>query len=163
MHDRVTVTLRINGGRQTVEVCPNLTLLDFLREHLHLTGTKAGCDQGACGACTVLIDGEPVTSCLTFLFNVDGMAVETIEGLQRSAGGMHQMQTLFEEHFVPQCGYCTAGMLMTAVSLYALNPEPDEKLLRNWMSAALCRCSGYQSLRRALTEWSPVRGVPSNE
>src|SRR5690349_24774524 len=140
--EAVSATLTINGTRHAFMLDPRTTLLDLLREHLDLTGTKKGCDQGQCGACTVLVDGRRINSCLTFAVMFDGRQVTTIEGLARD-GALHPLQQAFIEHDAFQCGYCTPGQLCSAVGLMAERraKTPDE--IRELMSGNICRCGAY--------------------
>jgi len=138
----VDLTLRVNGSAQRLRLDSRVTLLDALRDRLDLTGTKKGCDQGACGACTVLVDGKRVLSCLTLAAQCDGREVTTIEGLSRE-GGLHRVQEAFIRHDGFQCGYCTPGQIMSAVALLKANPKPTVDEARLAMSGNLCRCGAY--------------------
>lgn len=149
MTETITIRVTVNGVRRTVDVAPHLLLVDLLREHFHLRGTKVACDQGVCGACTVLANGKPMTSCLTFAFAVDGQELTTIEGVG-AAGSRDRVQQAFYDCGVPQCGFCTPGMVMLTEALFAHTPEPDPGEIDRWLSANVCRCSGYQVFRRAL-------------
>jgi carbon-monoxide dehydrogenase small subunit len=149
MSRSVLLTVTVNGARHCREVPTNLTLLDFLREWLVLSGTKVACDQGTCGACTVLGDDMPVTSCLVFAFTADGKAVRTIEGMAAEDGSLDPIQQAFLDAGFPQCGFCTPGMVMLAEALRKFDPAPSPETIDRWMSANICRCSGYQVLRRA--------------
>jgi carbon-monoxide dehydrogenase small subunit len=124
-----------------MEVRPGETLLHVLRERLRLTGTKEGCGKGECGACTVLLDGKPVNSCLVLAFEVDGREVVTIEGLGR--GELHPLQRAFVEHGAVQCGFCTPGLILAAKALLDEDPDPDEAAIRRGIAGNLCRCTGY--------------------
>jgi carbon-monoxide dehydrogenase small subunit len=123
-----------------------LSLADFLREHLHLTGTHLGCEQGVCGACTISLNGRSARSCLTLAVQADGAEVVTIEGLRAADGRRHPMQQAFLENFALQCGFCTPGMLITAIELLQDNPNPTEQDVREALSGNICRCSGYQAI-----------------
>ncbi|HYW93454.1 MAG TPA: 4-hydroxybenzoyl-CoA reductase subunit gamma [Gammaproteobacteria bacterium] len=135
---RVTV----NGRVREDAVAENAVLATYLREELGLTGTKRGCDGGECGACTVLVDGEPVLSCITLAHSVAGRAVETIESMARG-GRLHRLQKAFHERLGAQCGYCTPGMIMAAEALLRRIPDPDERQIREALAGNLCRCTGY--------------------
>ena len=138
----------LNGAPVDVVVTPTETLLDVLRERLGVTGPKRGCDDGDCGACTVLLDGEPVRSCLTLALTVNGRQVLTVEGL--SNGDLHPLQTAFHEHGAFQCGFCTPGMLMSAKALLDHNPNPSRTEIREYMSGNLCRCGSYEEIVEAI-------------
>jgi aerobic-type carbon monoxide dehydrogenase small subunit (CoxS/CutS family) len=151
MSTTVPLTVTVNGTLQRHDVPANLTLSDFLREWLGLSGTKVACDQGACGACTVLVDDAPVTSCLTFAFAAAGKSVRTIESIAGDDGSLNPVQKAFHEAGVPQCGFCTPGMVMLAEALMRVEPTPSSETIDGWMSANICRCSGYQVFRRAFS------------
>jgi aerobic-type carbon monoxide dehydrogenase small subunit (CoxS/CutS family) len=145
----VKVALTVNGERREVEVEPRVTLLNALRNHLDLTGTKKICDRGSCGGCTVLVDGAAVNSCLMLTVDAEGRKVETIEGL--SAGGkLHPLQAAFCEHDALQCGFCTPGMVLAAVSLINENKKLDEAAVRHGLEGNLCRCTGYHNIVQAV-------------
>ncbi len=146
---RVPITLTVNGQPVTAEVEPRTTLADFLREGLGLTGTKLGCEHGICGSCTVLWDGEAVRSCLVLAVQADGASITTIEGLAAD-GALHPVQQAFWEKHALQCGFCTPGMVLTAVAFLAENPDPDDEAIREALSGNLCRCTGYQNIVRAV-------------
>ncbi len=146
---RVPITLTVNGQPVTAEVEPRTTLADFLREGLGLTGTKLGCEHGICGSCTVLWDGEAVRSCLVLAVQADGATITTIEGLATD-GALHPVQQAFWEEHALQCGFCTPGMVLTAVAFLAENPDPDDGAIREALSGNLCRCTGYQNIVRAV-------------
>jgi aerobic carbon-monoxide dehydrogenase small subunit len=139
-----TVELTVNGRSRSAVAPTRKTLADFLREDLGLTGTHLGCEHGVCGACTVRVDGQIVRSCLTLAVQCHGAEVETIEGVSSSAGDLNGMQTAFWEHHGLQCGFCTPGMVITAMDLIERNPEPTESEIREAMGGNLCRCTGYQ-------------------
>ncbi len=143
------ISLTVNGIRHEVAVEPRRTLLELLREDLDLTGTKKGCGIGDCGACTVLVEGVATLSCLTLAIQVDGRAVETIEGLAEN-GKPNRLQQSFVDHGAIQCGFCTPGMLMTASELLRRNPNPGEQEIRRAISGNLCRCTGYQKIVEAI-------------
>jgi carbon-monoxide dehydrogenase small subunit len=143
------ITLTVNGRRHEVEVEPRDLLAYVLRETLGLTGTNIGCDTSSCGACTIHINGESVKSCTVLAVQADGQEITTIEGLANGAE-LHPMQTAFTEHHALQCGYCTPGMIMAAVSLLKDNPSPSEDEIRHGLEGNLCRCTGYQNIVKAV-------------
>ena len=145
----VPVTLLVNGTPHTLDIEPRVTLLDALRERLALTGTKKGCDQGTCGACTVLVDGKRVNSCLTLAIMTQGRAITTIEGLAHG-DALHPMQAAFLEHDGFQCGYCTPGQILSAVALLAEQRPTDATGVREWMSGNICRCGAYANIVAAV-------------
>src|SRR6185503_10045180 len=144
------VELRINGVSRTADVEPRKTLLDTLRENFLLNGAHAGCEHGVCGACTVLLDGEPVRSCLIFAVQAAGRQVTTVEGLTPSPDALHPLQEAFWESHALQCGFCTPGFLMTLVPFLEENPDPTEEEIREAISGNLCRCTGYQHIVEAV-------------
>src|ERR1700761_8221650 len=139
------VDLRINGASHSADIEPRKTLLDALRENFLLTGTHVGCEHGVCGACTVLVDGEPVRSCLMFAVQAEGREVRTIEGLA-GPGGMSPLQEALRESHSFQCGFCTPGFVMQITALLEDSPEPSEAAIREALSGNICRCTGYQSI-----------------
>jgi 4-hydroxybenzoyl-CoA reductase gamma subunit len=143
------IELRVNGQVRDVVVEPQMTLLEALRERLGLTGTKRGCDMGQCGACTVLLDGQPVRSCLTLATDAQGQEITTIEGLAQS-GELHPLQRTFHEHGAIQCGFCTPGMILTAAALLDENPSPTVREVKQAISGNLCRCTGYVKIIEAI-------------
>jgi xanthine dehydrogenase YagT iron-sulfur-binding subunit len=147
----LTISLSINGETHTLAVEPRVTLLDALRERLSLTGTKKGCDQGTCGACTVLIDGRRVNSCLTLAVMVDGQAITTIEGLANGEE-LHPVQAAFLKHDGFQCGFCTPGQILSAVALLDEGRPTDDSSIREWMSGNLCRCGAYCNIVDAVRD-----------
>ncbi len=140
-----SVTVTVNGAPSRRSVEPRLLLSDFLRHELELTGTHVGCEHGVCGACTVLLDGEPVRSCLMLAVQADGHAITTVEGLATD-GQLHPVQQAFHEAHGLQCGFCTPGVLITVVAYLRDNPSSDEMAIREALSGNLCRCTGYQAM-----------------
>jgi xanthine dehydrogenase YagT iron-sulfur-binding subunit len=149
----VPVTLNVNGKSQALALDPRTTLLDALREHLDLTGSKKGCDHGQCGACTVLVDGRRVLSCLTLAASVRGL-VTTIEGLAQN-GSLHPMQQAFIDHDAFQCGYCTPGQIMSAVACVREGHVQSDDEIREYMSGNLCRCAAYPNILAAIKDAAP--------
>jgi xanthine dehydrogenase YagT iron-sulfur-binding subunit len=147
--DVLEVTLRINGAEHSLRLDPRTTLLDALREHLGLTGTKKGCDLGQCGACTVLVDGRRINACLTLAVMQQGKDITTIEGLARD-GALHPLQAAFIEHDGFQCGYCTPGQIMSAVGLLAEGRTQSDAEIREFMSGNICRCGAYTKIVAAI-------------
>jgi xanthine dehydrogenase YagT iron-sulfur-binding subunit len=147
----VSVTLRVNGTEHRLAIDPRTTLLDCLREILHLTGTKKGCDHGQCGACTVHVGGRRVNSCLALAAAHDGEEVVTIEGLG-APGRLHPMQAAFLEHDAYQCGYCTSGQIMSAVALLSEPVGPSDDDVREFMSGNICRCGAYPNIVKAIQQ-----------
>ena len=143
------VSLTVNGEEYEVVVTPNQTLLEVLRDDLYLTGTKEGCGEGACGTCTVLLDGKPVRSCLTLAIEVQGRETTTIEGLA-PMGELHPVQKAFVEYGAIQCGFCAPGMILTAKALLDENPNPTEQEARQAISGNVCRCTGYAKIVEAM-------------
>jgi carbon-monoxide dehydrogenase small subunit len=146
MSSSVPIALSVNGAAYQREVEPRLLLSDFLRHELRLTGTHVGCEHGVCGACTVLMDGLPVRSCLVFAVQADGAALETVEGLAPDADTLHPLQEAFRDAHGLQCGFCTPGILMTMIPFLQENPHPDEQAVREALSGNLCRCTGYAKI-----------------
>jgi len=147
----VSLSLTVNGKAVRAEVDPRTLLVDFIRNHLALTGTHVGCDTGQCGACTVLIDGNAVKACTILAAQAEGAKVTTIEGLSTD-GAMHPMQTAFKECHGLQCGFCTPGMVMSAIDLVQRHPNLDEKAIREGLEGNLCRCTGYQNIVKAVAQ-----------
>ena len=147
---RHRISVEINGRVHEGEVPARLTLVDWLREELHLTGTHVGCEHGICGACSVLLDGEPVRSCLMFAVQADGHRVTTVEGLAGEDGKLSALQDSFCETHALQCGYCTPGMLIAAHALLQETPHPTEAEIREAIAGNLCRCTGYQQIVEAI-------------
>ena len=144
-----SITVTVNGSQESVDVPSNMTLLQMLRERLALTGTKNGCEAGECGACTVLLDGEPVNSCLVLAVEADGREVTTVEGLA-DGDRLSALQEAFVEHSAVQCGFCTPGMLVSAQALLTRNPRPTEDEIKEALAGNLCRCTGYLRIIRAV-------------
>jgi carbon-monoxide dehydrogenase small subunit len=144
------ITLKVNGQEYTVAADSSRTLNEVLREDLNLTGTKLGCSDGDCGACTVLLDGQSVSSCLTLAVSVEGKEITTVEGLALSGEELHPIQEAFIEKGAIQCGFCTAGMEMSALNLLSKNSSPTEKEIRTAISGNLCRCTGYYKIVEAI-------------
>ena len=149
------VTITVNGEPRTAEAEPRTLLVHLLREHLNLTGTHVGCDTSNCGACTVWLDGEAVKSCTLLAVQADGREVTTIEGISEN-GDLHPMQQAFHEHHALQCGYCTPGMVMTAIKLLEANPAPTDEEIRHGLEGNLCRCTGYENIVAAVRAASGV-------
>jgi carbon-monoxide dehydrogenase small subunit len=143
------IAITVNGVRREEEVEPRELLVYFLRDRLGLTGTVVGCDTSSCGSCTVHVDGESVKSCTMLAVQADGLAVTTIEGIAEN-GALHPMQQAFHEHHALQCGYCTPGMVMAAISLLAEHPRPTEAEIRHGLEGNLCRCTGYHNIVKAV-------------
>ena len=152
MTQTLQISLDINGRPHVLHVEPRVTLLDALRESLFLTGTKKGCDQGQCGACTVHVDGKRVLSCLTLAAQVEGRQISTIEGLSAENGELHPVQTAFVEHDAFQCGYCTSGQIMSAVACIREGHAGSDDEIREYMSGNLCRCGAYNNIVAAVRE-----------
>jgi aerobic-type carbon monoxide dehydrogenase small subunit (CoxS/CutS family) len=152
MPDRLSVRVTVNGRAFERTVEPRLLLSDFLRHHLRLTGTHVGCEHGVCGACTVLVDGEPARSCLMLAVQADGASITTVEGLLNAdePAQLHPIQEAFWDAHGLQCGFCTSGMLMTTVALLRHNPRPTDTEIRSALSGNLCRCTGYQNIVKAV-------------
>ncbi len=144
------ISVTVNARRYRNEVPPRLTLVDYLREVLGLTGTHTGCEHGVCGACSVIFDGQPIRSCLMFAIQADGHEVETVEGLTGADGGLSPLQDAFWEAHALQCGYCTPGMLMASHALLRSNPDPTEDEIKEAIGGNLCRCTGYQQILEAI-------------
>ena len=149
--DKISLTLIVNGVERQLSVAPWTTLLDALRDHLDLTGTKKGCDHGQCGACTVLLDGRRINSCLTFAVMKDGAKVTTIEGLATN-GALHPLQQAFIDHDAFQCGYCTPGQICSAVGLMAEGKAKSADEIRELMSGNICRCGAYPNIVAAIQQ-----------
>ena len=150
------VTFSVNGKPAIMDVDPRRTLADALREELGLTGTHLGCEHGVCGACTVMLDGHPVRSCLIFAVQVQGSSVLTVEGLAGEDGTLHPLQQCFTQSNALQCGFCTPGMLISALDLLNRNPNPTAAEVRTGMSGNLCRCTGYNAITEAIIAASQI-------
>ena len=153
--DRVHMTLRVNGEDLPVSFAPYKTLLEVLREDLNLTGTKHGCELGECGACAVLVDGEPLLSCLELAVDCEGREIQTVEGLAKGTE-LHPLQAAFADIGGSQCGYCTSGMLMTAKALLDKDPAPSRDKVKEAIAGNLCRCTGYQQIWESIEEAARV-------
>ncbi len=155
-----TITLTVNGKERTVVTDPQRSLLDVLREELHLTGAKYGCGEGRCGACTVLMDGRRTLSCVTPVAKADKKTITTIEGLADDCC-LHPVQQAFLDEGAIQCGYCTPGMILNAVALLEKNPRPTDEQITEWMNGNICRCNGYtkilKAIRRAAAQIAEVK------
>jgi carbon-monoxide dehydrogenase small subunit len=146
--EKIQIRFRLNGRERVITAATSAVLADILREDVGLTGTKIGCDQGVCGACTVLVDNIPTASCTEFAFMVEGRSVTTIEGLG-PPDALHPIQKTFIDAAAMQCGYCTPGMILLLHALLQQNPDPDEATLRRWLASSVCRCTGYQVIIEA--------------
>ncbi len=162
MTKRVPVTLKINGEERSFEAEPRKLLVDAIREDVRLTGTHVGCEHGVCGACTVLLDGESVRSCLLFAVQAQGHQIETIEGLATTVSEMHPLQQSFWEHHGLQCGFCTPGIIMVAKEFLEHNPSPTDEEIREAIAGNICRCTGYvfivEAIRAASKAMAASRG-----
>ena len=143
------VTVTVNGEAAAVDVEPRLSLADYLRDNLQLTGTHLGCEHGVCGACTVIVDGRAVRSCLMLAVQADGQSIVTVEGLSQDAA-LTPLQAAFRKHHALQCGFCTPGMVMSAVDLVKENPDPSDNEIREWLEGNLCRCTGYHNIVKSI-------------
>jgi carbon-monoxide dehydrogenase small subunit len=152
----IEVQLRVNGRAHTKQVPPRLLLSDFLRHHLGLTGTHVGCEHGVCGACTVLLDGEAVRSCLLLAVQADASEVTTVEGLAEPDGRLHPVQQAFHDMHALQCGFCTPGFLLSVVAFLRDVPAPSDDEIRHGLAGNLCRCTGYQNIVRAVRRASEL-------
>jgi aerobic carbon-monoxide dehydrogenase small subunit len=146
----IRLSMTVNGKPVKAEVAPRTLLVDLLRDQLRLTGTHIGCDTAQCGACTIHIDGRAVKSCNVLAVQADSASITTIEGLADSDANMHPMQKAFREYHGLQCGYCTPGMVMSAIDLVRRTPNPDEKQIRDGLEGNLCRCTGYHNIVKAV-------------
>jgi carbon-monoxide dehydrogenase small subunit len=146
-----SVSMKVNGKGVTADVAPTTLLVDFIREHLRLTGTHVGCDTSQCGACVVHVDGKSVKSCSMLAVEADGVDVTTIEGLADGTA-MHPMQKAFHENHGLQCGFCTSGMVMSAVDLLQHKADPSEHEIREWLEGNICRCTGYHNIVKSVQQ-----------
>lgn len=151
------ISVKVNGATREADVEPRLLLADFIRENLDLTGTHVGCEHGICGACTVIMDGDSVRSCLTFAVQADGAEIETVESLGE-IDALSPLQEAFREHHALQCGFCTPGMLMTATDLLRKYPLATDDEIRDGISGNICRCTGYEHIVRAIRTAAGKRG-----
>lgn len=156
MSKKVDITLTVNGETVTESVAPRMLAADFIREQLGLTGTHVGCEHGVCGACTVRVDGATRRSCLTFAVQLDGTAVETVEGLG-TMSAMHDIQRAFQRHHALQCGFCTPGFLMTVQEMLETQPLETDAEIRDALSGNICRCTGYEHIVRAVRDLADAR------
>ncbi len=146
----ITVSMSVNGNKVSKEVEGRTLLVQYLRDHLRLTGTHVGCDTSQCGACVVHVDGKSVKACTMLASMAEGAEVTTIEGLAAADGTLHAMQEAFRQHHALQCGFCTPGMVMSAVDLVNTNPNPTEHEVREWLEGNICRCTGYHNIVKAI-------------
>jgi len=152
--------MTVNGKAVSGEVETRTLLVEFLRENLRLTGTHVGCDTSQCGACVVLVNGDSMKSCTLLAVQAEGAKVTTIEGLAAADGTLHPMQEAFREHHALQCGFCTPGMVMSAVDLLQKNPRPTEPQIREWLEGNLCRCTGYHNIVKAIAACAANMNAP---
>jgi len=152
-----SVTMTVNGKTTTADIAPNTLLVEFIRNHLRLTGTHVGCDTSQCGACTVHVNGDSMKSCTMLAVQADGADVTTIEGLAAN-GELHPMQAAFKENHGLQCGFCTPGMIMSAVDLVNRNPNPSEETIRSELEGNICRCTGYHNIVKSVKAASENMG-----
>lgn len=150
------VSMTVNGKTVSGDVEARTLLVQFLRENLRMTGTRVGCDTAQCGACCVLIDGDSVKSCSVLALQAEGAEITTIEGL--ADGELHPMQDAFREHHALQCGFCTSGMVISAIDLVTRNPDPSEDQIREWLEGNLCRCTGYHNIVKAIQAAAQAMG-----
>ncbi len=155
----VKLSLNVNGKAVEAEIDPRTLLVQFIREQLHLTGTHVGCDTGQCGACTVHLEGRAVKSCNLLALQAQGAEVVTIEGITPANGELHPMQAAFKESHALQCGFCTPGMVMSAIDLLNRDPHPSEEAVRRGLDGNLCRCTGYQNIVKAVLACAAGEGA----
>lgn len=158
MTDAIATDVTVNGRPVVLAGSTATTLADALRAQLYLTGVKISCDQGVCGACTVLVDGAPTAACMTFLFTLGGCSIETIESLS-TGGRPHPVQQAFIDESAFQCGFCTPGMVMLVKALFEAHPDPDDATVRRWLSSNVCRCTGYAVIFRAVDRLRRTRSA----
>jgi 2-furoyl-CoA dehydrogenase 2Fe-2S iron sulfur subunit len=158
---KVRVAFNLNGRPVAGEAEPRMQLADFLRHVLHAYGTHVGCEHGICGACTVLLDGRAVRSCLLYAVQVDGCSIETVEGLNRGKEGLNDLQEAFRRHHALQCGFCTPGILMSATQFLAEHPDPTEHDVREMLTGHICRCTGYRGIIDAILDAARRRSAKS--
>jgi len=161
MSEPVDIRLTVNGQPREGRCEPRKLLVDFIREDLGLTGTHAGCEHGICGACTIFYNGEAARSCIMFAVQADGAELVTVEGLAESSSKLHPLQRAFHEHHALQCGFCTPGMLITALDYLKINPSPTEDEIRDAISAVLCRCTGYINIVKAIKAGAEAMRAPN--
>ena len=149
-HARHDIAVVVNGAERRASVIPRMLLADVLREDFGLTGTHLGCEHGACGACTVLVDGEPTRACLVFAVQADGCRVDTVEGLAGDGPGLHPLQDAFRIRHALQCGFCTPGMIVAAADLLARDTDPTDQEIRHAIEGNICRCTGYQNIVKSI-------------
>lgn len=154
----VDISLKVNGETVSAAVEPRTLLVDFLRRHLQLTGTHVGCDTSQCGACVVHFNGRSAKSCTVLAVQADGADITTVEGLANNSE-LHPMQEAFREHHGLQCGFCTPGMLMSALDLVSRDPDPDEAAVRHWLEGNICRCTGYQNIVASIQAGAKAMGA----
>lgn len=158
----VSISISVNGKAQELDIDTRLSLVELLRERLRLTGAHVGCRTGNCGACTVILDGDTVKSCCILAADVDGSEITTVEGIVGASGELHPIQAAFVEHQGLQCGFCTAGMLLSSMALLERNPSPTEDEIRHGISGNLCRCTGYQNIVKSIQAAASARtGAPA--
>lgn len=150
--DKINITLKVNGTKVSKAVEPRLMLADFLRDYLNLTGTHLGCEHGVCGACSVLLNGKAVRSCLMFAVQADGKEIDTVESLTNKDGSLNKLQKAFSENHALQCGFCTPGFLITLTDFLNNKPNPDEEEIREAISGNICRCTGYSNIINAVKQ-----------
>lgn len=163
MSDRILIELTVNGSTHELIVDPRRTLVDTLRHDLRLTGTHVGCEHGVCGACTVLVDGQPARSCLMFAAQAEGVDIRTVESLAGADGDLSDLQQAFADHHGLQCGFCTPGFLMLGEAFLAAEPDPDREQIRDAVAANYCRCTGYQTIVDSIAACAAARRTPPGE